>query len=586
MPSIPATGPAAYHARMRLHRVGMFATGLLALVGVACTGDAPGLVGDAGADAGAIADRPGDAPAGDMGLAPSGQPLPPGVAAPRLLLGARERLTGLGTTSCSHQQPPSHDGHRWCVFMRPPATLGLTELWVIDVTQAAAAPVACDGTSAACRKLTSNLWVEPAVLGGPVHPVSHEFHGDTLIYYADPTSAPGQPHRGPVFAWRPGWAQPRRISSAQAIQCWGHARAPVAHCLEGLSGTALAPDSVDLRVGPIQDADGVTLTAIGRIRARKPDGERAWLAGFSPGGDRFLVSSPDPDPMVESLRSIAVADLGRAELAPMLPEASDWQISRGGTRLYFLREETPGKRALFVADYPSGAGAARLAGPVRDYLVLGDPALPTDLGVAVLTEVDARTTALRLVRDLANPGAAATVFSAVGTLEGVQVSPDVRFTAWSDQGFNVRVVRHSDLASCDLNNVPRADAFHPAFTAGGGLVFWQETADNDRLDGFLANPDGCQGKRRFGQGVDFLSPIGDRALLFGDELDATGSLVTLKYAALDGQQWPVAGAVRIQAGVDNASLVQVGDQPMLLLFRVAAGGPVPEGTYLFGPVPF
>jgi hypothetical protein len=570
---------------MGLTAVGMFAAGLLACGSFACSGDAPSLVGDGGPQSG---DGPADAPA-ETGITPGGQPLPPGVAAPRLILGARERLTGLGTTSCSHQQPGSGNGHRWCVFMRPPAGIGLSELWVIDVTQAALGPVPCDGTSPSCRKLTSNLWVEPAVLGGPVHPVSHEFHGDTLIYYADPLSAPGQMHRGPVFAWRPDWTQPRRISSAQAIQCWGHARAPVAHCLEGLSGTALAPDSVDLRVGPIQDADGIALTPIGRIRARKPGGDRAWLAGFSPAGDRFLVSSPDPDPMVESLRSIALADLGRAELAPMLPEASDWQISRAGTRLYFQREDSPGKPALFVADYPSGAGAVRLAGPVRDYQVLGDPAAATDVGVAVLTEVDARTTALRLVRDLASPDAAPTVFSATGMLEGVQVSPDVRFTAWSDQGFNVRVVRHSDLASCDLNNASRADAFHPEFTDSGGLVFWKETTDTpagDRLDGFLADPDGCQGKRRFGEGVDTLFPIGDRALLFGDELDQTGSTVTLKYAALDGKQWPAAGAVRIQANVDNASLVQVGDRPMLLLFRVAAGGPVPEGTYLFGPVPF
>ena len=120
---------------------------------------------------------------------------------------------------------------------------------------------------------------------------------------------------------------------------------------------------------------------------------------------------------------------------------------------------------------------------MRDYLVLGDPAAATDVGVAVLTEVDARTTALRLVRDLTNPAAAPTVFSATGMLEGVQVSPDVRFTAWSDQGFNVRVVRHSDLASCDLNNTPRNDAFHPDFTASGGLVFWKETADTGAAGG-------------------------------------------------------------------------------------------------------
>ena len=191
--------------------------------------------------------------------------------------------------------------------------------------------------------------------------------------------------------------------------------------------------------------------------------------------------------------------------------------------------------------------------------------------------------------DAANPAAASTVFRYTGMLEGVQLSPDGRFTTWSDQGFNQHLVRHADLASCELNLVPRDDAFQPAFLDRAGLVFWKENPDpgSDRLDGFLANPDGCQGKRRFGVGVDFFLPVGDRALVFGDELEPIASTVTLKYAAIaGGREWPAAGPVRIHGHVDNSSVVLVGDRPMLVLFRVAAGGPAPEGTYLFGPAPF
>src|SRR5260221_9601381 len=47
----------------------------------------------------------------------TGLPLPDGVPPPRRLLPATAELTGgRSINSCSHQQPASADGHRWCSF--------------------------------------------------------------------------------------------------------------------------------------------------------------------------------------------------------------------------------------------------------------------------------------------------------------------------------------------------------------------------------------------------------------------------------------------------------------------------------------
>jgi hypothetical protein len=91
------------------------------------------------------------------------------------------------TSTCSHQQPASGDGHRWCAFARP-ARAGATELWVFDLTALAG------GDRAAPADLRRHQPWLPAAVGGavgrlapgrPSHPYSHAFDGDTLIFYAD-----------------------------------------------------------------------------------------------------------------------------------------------------------------------------------------------------------------------------------------------------------------------------------------------------------------------------------------------------------------------------------------------------------------
>jgi hypothetical protein len=538
-------------------------------------------------DAGAGERADGAAPdrAADLRSPPSGLPLPAGVAPPRRLFQEPARLTGGGPTGCSHQEPATGDGHRWCVFSKPGASATETELWTIDAS-AAEAP-ACDGSSPACVRLTSKLWTE-FPLGGPVHPYSHEFFGDTLIYYAEAVSRAHEQHRGPVFGWRPGWTRPHRISSDGAVMCWGHARLPIAHCLEDLAGPVMMPDLVELRAGAITDSDGIALSSLGWIRAFA-NGAPSWQAGFSPRGDLFGISSPDPDPAVEALRVVATGELGQVPPREVVRDASSWEISPQGRHVLFFRRETRDARVLHVADLPSGASPMQIASNVRDFLFVGEAV--GDDSIIYVTESDPDHGALRLLRDPGNPASATTVFTYTDQFEDVRVSDDLRFTAWEDAHFQIRVVDHGKLGSCELNSVPGRAGFVPLFLASAGLVFWIEesAADIDRRDGWLAEPTGCAGKRRFGQDVELILPVGDRGVVFTDELDPVSSQVTLKYAAIaGGKEWPAAGPVRIHGDVDGSSVFLIGSpagaRPVLVSFRVVGGPPAEQGTYVF-PLP-
>jgi hypothetical protein len=551
--------------------------------GASAAGDAPAPELDASRDAASPRDVLAVA---DTRPAPSGQPLPPGLSPARRLFDAQASLTGEGQSSCSHQQPPSGDGHRWCAFARPAAGGSAYELWVIDVTTATTSAVPpCDGSSPGCLRLTSNLWTG-FDFNGPIHPYSHEFAGDTLLFYADAASAKGEGYKGPVYAWRPGWARPRRISSDRALICWAHDRALLAHCVEDVRGDPMKPDTFELHAGPISDTDGLTLPSLGRVRPIRADGRPAWQTRFSPRGDFFAVSSPDPDRAVETLRVIATAELGQAMPREIIRDASEWQISNDGQRIFFMREEARDESALWVADFPSGANAAKIDSKVGTVITLGPAG--QDLGVAYLAEPTRGQGVFRLLRDSRMPASASTLFTFDDMLEGLSLSDDLRYTVWDDADFRARVVRNADLRSCELNVNHDLPAYQPSFLGDGRLVFWNEDSggDRDRRDGFLASPDGCQGRQRIAQAVYFIAPIADRGVILADEVDDQTQAATLKYAAITDGKWPAAGPVRVHEDVDGASVQFVGDKPLHVLFRVARGDPAREGTYVFGPVPF
>ena len=79
------------------------------------------------------------------------------------------------------------------------------------------------------------LWTG-APLGGPSHPFSHQFNGETLFFYADSTADRQSLYHGPVYAWRPGWKAPRVVTSPEGIMCFGHPTLPLVYCLDAIAG--------------------------------------------------------------------------------------------------------------------------------------------------------------------------------------------------------------------------------------------------------------------------------------------------------------------------------------------------------------
>jgi hypothetical protein len=196
---------------------------------------------------------------------------------------------------------------------------------------------------------------------------------------------------------------------------------------------------------------------------------------------------------------------------------------------------------------------------------------------------------LRLLGDPATPGAVTGVFTHRGTPEAVRVSFDGRLTAWISDDFIGRLVRHADQSICLLNTSEDVEVFRLGFLGNARLLLWTESAPDepDRRDGFLARPEDCRASQRFGHGVHFLQPIGDRGVILGDELDERNERLTLKYLAAraGAAGFALDEPVRVDENVDQYVTV-ASERPALLLYRKRAQGPDTDGTYLFGPVPF
>ncbi|HXI59395.1 MAG TPA: hypothetical protein VNO55_25185 [Polyangia bacterium] len=550
------------------------------------------VVVDAAADA-SIADRSDDGASADglPSFPRTGLPLPDGVRPPQKLLGEAATLTGgRSISSCSHQDPGSGDGHRWCAFSVPAAEAMATELWVIDVTLAASGSIpTCDGSSPSCLRLTTNLWTEFPLIG-PGHPYAQAFDGDTLIFYADAISGHEQVHRGPVYAWRPGWTAARKLTSDQGLLCNGSEHAAVAICMDDLRGDPVKPDSFQLRAGTLADQTGGALPLVGQIQPVDRSGHSSWQAGFSRAGDVLAVSSPDPQSGLPVLSVVATGAIGVTPPSPIITDASSWALSDDGHRVYFYGGDLPDSELheLFVANFPDGTGATPLASSVQDYEVLGDGAL--DRGLVYLTELDASTrqAAFVLMPDAGTPAHTQTLFSYRGFLEGVRLSRDQRNTVWLSGGFVATAVHNDTLDTCTLNTGSNA-AFELQILDNAGLVFWTEDANDDLYgrDAYVTTPASCTPKQRFARGMYWYTPVGDRGLVFGDELGSFDRTVTMKYAgaASDDSGWRLKEPVRIDEQADP-EFIALDVTATLVLYVKQHGDAATNGTYLFGPVPF
>jgi hypothetical protein len=496
------------------------------------------------------------------------------------------RLIGDAVRACTHQAAPTGNGDRWCGFRRAAAAGTGTELWVINASKASAGAIPCDGTSPDCLRLTGTLWIDEP-LGGPYQEEANRFEGDTLIFHADALSPPDRPFDGPIFAWRPGWPAARRLAS-EAYSCYAHEGLPLAFCIDGVSYQGATPVEFDLLVGSIADPAGGLLTRLDHAWLRRADGQVSFGGRFSNAGDQFVYSTAaSAGAATAALRAAAVTAAGVARPAEVLPDVADWELSRDGSKVFYLRELKSGMGRLSMSDFPSGANPTLISSRTGRYLVLNHEGAKEAVGFFV--EPGGRFfSEYRVVPDLGKPLESIVVFRYQPPLEDFQRSSDGRFTGYAksdDDGLNGYIARTDGSGECLLNLEKNRPAFADIFLADSSLVFWAEKSrlDPQGLDGWLARPQDCQGKQRFSSRLAYYSPVRSAGLIFAD--DAEDDTASLKYAILENGRWPAGGAVRVRDGVDLPVAIL---RPAMdrIVFQVSSGAPEAIGLYVFGPIPF
>jgi hypothetical protein len=508
----------------------------------------------------------------------SGRPLPLDVRTPVHILDGSAVIMGNGLDACTHQIPPSGDGHRWCAFTIGAPMNGLASLWVLDVSRAAAGDAPrCDGTDPGCLLLTDKVVTRSATF----------FEGDTLFYGTD-TVDPNADFLGRIHAWRPGWSSGRQLTSDRGFTCIGHKHSSAVACFDDPAGDPAMRDSAEVRVGMLDDAATEPLPAFGRAPLRN-QGDPPWQAGFSQDGSLFLLANADTPGTPPTLLMSPTRPTGTPALSRALDDVDNWTISNDGQKIYFLRNlrDLSQLGDLFVADFPSFANPTLIESEIKYYyMLIGERT--TDLAIELIKN---RPTggAIELLSDRSTT-TPKTIFTFDDFLNGAVVSPDLKYTTWLNDPFKGVVFRNSDLQPCSINS-GKTSIYKPAYLDDASLMFWTEIPpghDNDSIrDAYFAPPERCLEKQLFAQHVDAFTPIGDRGLVYTDELDPATSLTTLKYIATTADRAALdpAGAVRVHENV-RAPFVLVGPSPPLVVYGAVGTSADTTGYYVFGPVPF
>lgn len=573
---------------------------------VGCDGSSPSEILDGGIErprTGQQGGSGGSSTGGTSGTFDAGQievisNRPPPMVNPmaRRIVAGRARLVGTHGSACSNQTTGG-SAERWCAFSQPGASLGTTELWVMNVSKAmTGVDVKCDGTDPNCKRLTTRLWTEqpPA---GPFHPTAHRFDGDTLIYHAEVQAASvGDIYRGPIFAWRPGWESAKRISGTQAVTCSAHFSAQAAVCIENLTPDTVMPLQFDLTAGKIDGNE--QLKKVGLITPSRANDATQWRSGFTREGDYFLWSTGGATLAErETLFVVKTDEIGQADKVRMFDVGvTRWNLSIDGQKLYYYRNynysvENDPSGTLTMADFPGNpAGGPQnevpLAARVGAYQLLFD-GTENDRGLAFFDMVTLGKGNYKIMRDRANP---MQVTSVVQSISGALVSRDMRFAYYSRdfdevEGTSDAWITKTDGSGtmCALTTTLQSDLYGSPFLPNGNLVFWVDRINLDLGvgEGWVGNPDGCKDKRKFSDGMDFWFLAGSEGILFSDSGD--GETATLRYAAITngttlGQVERVQEQVeRIYAILPNFNAV---------VYQISRNSTAVDGLYLYTNLPF
>jgi hypothetical protein len=529
-------------------------------------------------------------------VAPEAPPPLPPAPAPNMMsktvADGRARMVGFIDDTCSNQVPASGNGDRWCAFTLPDKQIGKTDLWVVNVTKVAAGTkVTCTGGDPNCLLMTSDLWTGQPMGNVPKHPTTHRFDGDTLIFHAN--ADPGlTEYKGKIFAWRPGMAASKQISGNQAFNCSAHFLAEVFVCVENLSDPAVDPFTFDLTAGKLSDA---APTVVDHIVPQRPGTQSSqWRVAISRDGSTLAWSTGGTTvAQTETLWTVKYDDLaavGTKKTMLGMAGVSRWQISGDGTKVYYLRgynypaAGTDPSGNLYVADFPAGTNEVQLVPNVAAFSALS-AATNVDSGVGFFDGVKAGTANYRILRDRTKPADITTVVQNVPGILGL--SRDLRFLFYNkqeDQDTGLTdgyVVKTDGTGNCTISsNVSiLGNVFGAAFSPNSSMVMWVDNVDlNDGVaDGYVANPDGCVGKKKWADRADFWFFHGNDGMVFTDTAGAEAS--ELKYVTFTGGT-TIGQPVSIQKQIARIFGLTV-DQN-LVLYNIAGVKPGdPDGLYAF-----
>ncbi|MDX2054011.1 MAG: hypothetical protein SFV15_16540 [Polyangiaceae bacterium] len=510
------------------------------------------------------------------------------------LLSADFKLVGTGGhEACSHEEGAT--GDRWCAFYKLAGT-GV-ELWVFNVSKfLAGSSFACDGTSHACRLISSRLWTGRVGLAD-VHPWVHRFDGDTLIFNTETDSTHSSIYQGEIYAWRPGWSAASRLTSSRGVSCMGHHRSATVACRTEPTFEATPPSAVEqpapkeyrivanvLNTGEETLVDAGTVgvatgTSLGLQQQVVLSKRGKWLFLASPG------ATGAGGARTSDVSSIAVSDLGKNQLKPIVQQARLWLPTYDESAVYLLDgalATEDGARDLVRLDLLEEGSRRVIARHVLDYARLGshDEFLPEkDEGVFYTEQAPGeQVVTLKLMPDSGSS-------IVVGTdLEKIQVSIDERHTfhLQRDGGaFPVAHVRRNDgsQGDCVLSD-PSADAFGGHFSDSGKRVYWMQLSDVGLHEAWVARPD-CTERQKFAPAVRQYFPIGDDLVAFTGEEKLKSPL---RIAIMHPEADVPLDVQEIHESADSPTRVIRIDGAVYLVFEGFSPSQDNAGIFIHGPL--
>jgi hypothetical protein len=274
------------------------------------------------------------------------------------------------------------------------------------------------------------------------------------------------------------------------------------------------------------------------------------------------------------------------------PGVSRWSISADGTKVYYLagyNYDTMGAPAgtMTMMDFPSGLNEKTLAPAVGAIQVLADGEV--DKGIGFFDSVIAGKATYKIMKDRNVPTTTTTVITNIAGV--LALTRDLKYLYFykefdMDNGSTTDgyIVKTDGLTPpCTLTSTLESDQFGAPFTRNGNLVFW---ADNiDQIDGvgegWVATPEGCAGRKKFSDKMDFWFLHGDDGMVYSDE-------GVLDYSALKFMTFPggtsVGSPTVVQTQVSRIYAILPNFNG--IIFTIVNSSAEKDGLYSYAKIPF